>query len=115
MALCTPKCLTVDIRNILHSLVGFTGDVTGDHPQAARKDARHHRNQINLEPLLIVFWLKVVKLRSKGCQGQVQNGVSHIWILDEGDISLKREGDHNMVREEVLKSLWKCGDEGELI
>lgn len=45
-----------------------------------------------LEPQLKVFRLKFFKFRSKGCQGQVQDGVSHSWIFDEGDVSLEIKG-----------------------
>lgn len=73
----------------LHSCVGCTADVTGNHLQAARMEAGHHRSQIAVEPELKVFRLKVCKFRSKGCQGQVQDGVSYSWICEEGDVSLE--------------------------
>lgn len=81
-----PKC------RILHGCVGCTADVTGDHHQAARMEAGHHRSQIDLEPQLKVFRLKVYKFRSKGCQGQVQDGVSYTWVADGGDVSLEMKG-----------------------
>ena len=76
----------------LHSFVGGTADVSGNHHQAARMDAGHDADQIDLEPQLKVFRLKGFKFRSKGCQGQVQDGVSCSWICDEGDVSLQMKG-----------------------
>lgn len=55
-------------------------------------EAGYHGGQIDLEPQLKVFRLKVFKFRSKDCQGQVQDGVSHSWIADEGDVSLEMKG-----------------------
>jgi len=55
-------------------------------------EAGHHSGQIDLEPQLKVFRLKVFKFRSKGRQGQVQDGVSYSWIFDEGDVSLQVKG-----------------------
>ena len=76
-------------NHLLHSCVGCTADVTGDHHQAARVEACHHSKQIDLEPQLKVFRLICFKSRSKGCQGQVQDGISNIWIFDEGDVFLE--------------------------
>ena len=91
MTSCKPKMCKCGLQEyLLHSCVGCTADVPGDHHQAARMEARHHRSQIDLEPLLKVFRLKVFKFRSKGCQGQVQDGVPHSCFLDEGDVSLKK-------------------------
>lgn len=78
--------------HLLHSCVGCTADVSGYHYQAARVEARHHRKQVDLEPQLKVFRPKFFKFRSKGCQGQVQDGVSYTWISDEGDVSLEIKG-----------------------
>lgn len=90
---CQPKVCNCGLqKHLLHSCVGCTADVTGDHHQAARMEARHHRSQIALEPQLKVFRLKVFKFRSKGCQGQVQDGVPYNWSLDEGDVTLKNIG-----------------------
>lgn len=79
-------------KYLLHSFVGCAADVTGDHHQAARLEARHHGSQIDLEPQLKVCRLKVFKFTSKGCQGQVQDGVSYTWIFDDGDVSLEIKG-----------------------
>ena len=78
--------------HLLHSSVGCTADVPGDHRQAARTDAGHHSSQVFLEPQLKVLRLKVDKFRSKGCQGQVQDGVSYAWISDDSDVSLEMKG-----------------------
>lgn len=78
--------------HLLHSCVGCTADVTGYHYQAARAEARHHRKQVDLEPQLKLFRPKFFKFRSKGCQGQVQDGVSYTWIFDDGDVSLEIKG-----------------------
>lgn len=56
---------------VLHSSVGFAADVTGYHPQAVGLDACYHRNQIDLEPQLVVFYFKDDKFRSKAAQSQV--------------------------------------------
>lgn len=74
---------------LLHSCVGCTADVTGNGLQAARMETGHYRSQIPLEPELKVFTPKACKFRSKGCQGDVQDGVPYTWILVEGDISLQ--------------------------
>lgn len=76
----------------LHSCVGCTADVTGDHHQAARTEACHHSSQIDLEPQLKISRLKLFKFRSKGRQGQVQDDVSYTCISDEGDVSLEMKG-----------------------
>lgn len=77
---------------LLHSCIRLTADVPGDHYQRVLAQARHHRSQIDLKPLLKVFRVKVFKFRSKGCQGQVQDGVSNLWISDQGDVSLQEKG-----------------------
>jgi len=77
---------------LLHSCVGCTADVTGYHHQAAGVEACHHRRQVDLEPLLKFFRFKFFEFRSKGCQGQVQDGFSYTWISDEGDVSLEIKG-----------------------
>lgn len=102
----SPKCLSVDLKQYhrLHSCVGCTADVTGDHHQNARMKARHHRSQINLEPLLKVFRFKVFKFRSKGCQGQIQDGGSYLWICYDGDVSLEIKGIHLSAQEDILSS-----------
>jgi len=79
-------------KYLLHGCVGCTADVAGDHHQAARREAGQDSGQIDLEPQLKVFRLKVLKFRSKGCQGQVQDGGSYIWIHDEGGVSLEMKG-----------------------
>lgn len=85
---CLPK-MSVDHKTyLLHGCVGCTADVTGDHHQNARMNACHHRSQVNLEPQLKVYRLKVFKFRSKGCQGQIEDDVSHPWICYDGDVSL---------------------------
>lgn len=91
----SPKCLSGDLKpyHLLHSCVGCTADVTGDHRQNARTKARHHRSQIDLEPPLKVFRLKDFKFRSKGRQGQIQDGVSYLWISYDGDVSLENKRD----------------------
>ncbi len=78
--------------HLLHSCVGSTADVSGDHRQASRMETRHHRKQIALEPQLKTVRLKVPKSRSEGCQGQVQDGVSYAWIPDDSDVSLEIKG-----------------------
>ena len=94
LTLCNPRMSNCGLQkdDLLHSWVGYTADVTGNHHQAGRMEACHHRSQIDLEPQLKVFRLKVFKFRSKGRQGQVQHGVSYIWISEEGDVSLEIKG-----------------------
>lgn len=75
--------------HLLHCCVGCTADVPGYDHQVARVDACHHLSQIALEPQLKVFRGKVYKFRSKGCQGQVQDGVSYGRISEDGDVSLE--------------------------
>lgn len=91
MTLCRSKMFICGLKKhyLLHSCVGCTADVTGNGLQAARMETGHHRSQIPVEPELKVFRPKACKLRSKGCQGHVQDGVSYTWIRVEGDISLQ--------------------------
>lgn len=86
---------------LLHCCVGCTADVTGNHLQAAGMEASHHGSQIAVEPELKVFRVKVYKFRSKGCQGQVQDGVSYSWICNGGDVSLKNQKNGVSVQEDI--------------
>lgn len=79
-------------HQLLHSCVGCTADIPGNGHQASRLEAGQHSDQIELEPQLKVFRIKVSKFRSKGCQGQVQDGVSNGCILDNSDVSLEMKG-----------------------
>lgn len=90
---CKPKMSRSGLEKyLLHSCVGCTADVPGDHRQAAWMEAWHQRSQIELEPLLKVFRLKFVKFGSQGSQGQVQHCVSYIIIFDEGHFFLEIKG-----------------------
>lgn len=77
--------------NFLHGIVGFTTDVSGDNIHTARMEAGQQNNQIDLEPQLVVFWLKLVEFGSKSRQGQVKHGVSYGCVADDGDVSLENE------------------------
>ena len=112
----SPKCLSVDLKpyHLLHGCVGCTADVTGDHHQNARMKARHHSSQIDLEPPLKVFRLKDFKFRSKGRQGQIQDGVSYLWICYDGDVSLEIKGIHLSVQEDILPFWNRCRNERKL-
>ncbi len=111
----TPKMCNCGLQQyLLHSCVGCTADVTGDHHQAARMEARHHRSQIDLEPQLKVFRLKVIKFRSKGCQGHVQDGVPYNWIWDEGVVSLKKKKRIHVSVQEHIVPFWNhCRNENK--
>lgn len=93
---------------LLHSFVGCTADVAGDRQQVVRKEACHHTGQIDLEPQLKVFRHKIFIFRSDGCQGQVQDDVSHCWVTDEGDVFLENERIYITVEEDNLKSFNNC-------
>lgn len=95
--------------HLLHSCVGCTADVTGNGLQAARMETGHHRSQIPVEPELKVFRPKACKFRSKGCQGNVQDGVSYTWICEEGDVFLQIKRFMVQCREAttLLSSFWK--------
>lgn len=56
----TEDSISYHKADVLHSFVGFTADVARYHPQALRAEACCYREQIDLEPQLVVSCFKGV-------------------------------------------------------
>lgn len=77
--------------NLLHGSVWVTADVPGDHNQTARMEAGQKNHQVDLEPQLIVSRLEEVELGGKSRQSEVQHGVSHGCVFDDGYVFLNKK------------------------